>query len=194
MWEWRGTEWIQIADTGPSKRQAPVMAFDTSRECLVLFGGHPGGASPWLGDTWEWGEDDSSWVKRQDMGPREMLSPTMAYTGEHTVLFGTPVMGGITAGHTWKWDGRLWTQRQNMGPPAREGHNLAYDSQRDRVVLFGGQAFPQSDILFGDTWELAIIEQQQRQQERQHKREERQKERQQKREERQRRRRSSENT
>jgi hypothetical protein len=78
----------------------------------------------------------------------------MVHTEEHTVLFGYP--GGTSgAGQTWEWKDNLWTQRQNMGPPRRSGYNLAYDSQRDRVVLFGGFGAG----ALGDTWELAIIEQ-----------------------------------
>ena len=84
-----------------------------------------------------------------------MVSPTMVHTEEHTVLFGYP--GGTSgAGQTWEWKDNLWTQRQNMGPPRRSNHNLAYDSQRDRVVLFGGLG---GAGTLGDTWELAIIEQ-----------------------------------
>jgi galactose oxidase-like protein len=158
-WEWDGTEWTQIADTGPPPRSYLAMVFDSSRECLVLFGGNNLG---WLNDTWEW-TDDGGWVKRQDMGPQFITSPTMVYSEKHTVLFGAPGQGERGAGHTWEWDGNRWTQRQNMGPPARVWHALAYDSQRDRVVLFGGRATrPQQnppDIAFGDTWELAIIEQ-----------------------------------
>jgi hypothetical protein len=41
-WEWDGTEWTQIADTGPPKRLLTTMVFDSSRECLVLFGGLSG--------------------------------------------------------------------------------------------------------------------------------------------------------
>jgi hypothetical protein len=152
-WEWDGTEWTQIADTGPSGRQEPAMAFDSSRECLVLFGGL--GEPDWQGDTWEW-NDDTGWVKRQDLGPRDFATPTMAYTGKHMVLFGTPRLEASRSGQTWEWDGRLWTQRQDMGPPARGAHPLANDSQRDRVVLFGGWDRQSSQPL-GDTWELAII-------------------------------------
>jgi len=132
------------------------MVFDRSRECLVLFGGFSGNL-PLLGDTWEW-DNDAGWVKRQDMGPRDIYYPTMASTGEHTILFGT--QGGAATGQTWEWDGRLWTQRQGMGPPGRYAHDLEYDSQRDRVVLFGGElAVSAGKALLGDTWELAIIEQ-----------------------------------
>jgi hypothetical protein len=144
-WEWNGTEWMQIADTGPPGTESLAMVFDSSRECLVLFNG--------FGDTWEW-DNDTGWVKRQDMGPRGIGSPRMVYTGEHTVLFGTPRT--LATGQTWEWDGRLWTQRQDIGPSGRHLHNLAHDSQRDRVVLFGGSV---SGIASGDTWELAIVEQ-----------------------------------
>jgi Galactose oxidase, central domain len=153
-WEWDGTEWTQIADTGPFKRRLHAMVFDRSRECLVLFGGVPGNG-PFFGDTWEW-DNDAGWVKRQDMGPRDIYSPKMASTGEHTILFGTP--WGAATSQTWEWDGRLWTQRQNMGPRGRYFHDLAYDSQRDRVVLFGGQV-GSGAVRLGDTWELTIIEQ-----------------------------------
>jgi hypothetical protein len=157
-WEWDGAEWTQIADTGPPRRRHG-MAFESSRECLVLFGGEGGSVD--LFNTWEW--SDMMWAKRQDMGPRIGVTPRMAYAGNHTVLFG----GGEpnAAGHTWEWDGRLWTQRQNMGPPTRNFHDLAYDSDRDRVLLFGGRgemrtAQNQSQTVpLGDTWELAIIEQ-----------------------------------
>jgi hypothetical protein len=153
-WEWDGTEWTQIADTGPSARAFLPMIFDSSRECLVLFGGYDK-TVVWLGDTWEWSED-AGWVRRQDMGPGSTVYPTMAYTEEHTVLHGHPP-GGTGAGQTWEWDGTLWTQRQDMGPLARNAYALAYDSQRDRVVLFGGSYGISGNL--GDTWELAIIEQ-----------------------------------
>jgi hypothetical protein len=150
-----GTEWTQIADTGPPARMFPAMVFDSSREYLVLFGGLflSGGQWNWLGDTWEWGED-AGWVKRQDMGPQSMSEPKMVHTEAHTVLFGY-TQGASGAGLTWEWNDNLWTQRQDMGPPHRTGHDLAYDSQRNRVVLFGGWG----ETILGDTWELEIIEQ-----------------------------------
>jgi hypothetical protein len=51
---------------------------------------------------------------------------------------------------TWEWDGQNWTQQQDTGPN-RCGHAMAYDDNRKRLVLFGGNdaANPQ----YGDTWE-----------------------------------------
>src|SRR5215218_1003895 len=45
----------------------------------------------------------------------------------------------------------LWTQKQDVGPSARGAHAMAYDSVRERVVLFGGRAG--GGTLQGDTWE-----------------------------------------
>jgi hypothetical protein len=44
-----------------------------------------------------------------------------------------------------------WTQKQDFGPKARAGHSIAYDSVREKVVLFGGDSF--DSRLFNDTWE-----------------------------------------
>ncbi|WP_425273152.1 hypothetical protein [Paraburkholderia steynii] len=56
-------------------------------------------------------------------------------------------------GDTWSWDGRFWTQRQNIGPQTRSGHAMAFDSNRKKMVLFGGIG-PTKESL-SDTWELA---------------------------------------
>ena len=56
-------------------------------------------------------------------------------------------------GETWGWDGKLWTQRQDMGPK-RIGHQMAYDAERDRIVMFGG--YDDHNQFLGDTWELTI--------------------------------------
>jgi hypothetical protein len=79
------------------------------------------------------------------------------------LLFG----GGIATsdplepfGGTWQWDGRHWIERQNMGPRARMAAGLAFDSTRNRYVLFGGAGAPapgssDSFTALGDTWETA---------------------------------------
>lgn len=46
----------------------------------------------------------------------------------------------------------LWTQRSNFGPSPRAFHALAYDCNRKRVALFGGNS-NQAGSFFGDTWE-----------------------------------------
>ncbi len=79
----------------------------------------------------------------------------MAYDAARgvTVMFGGVAPGGLL-GDTWEWDGKAWTQVMIPGPQARYGHAMAYDADRQRTVLFGGQngpAFGQG--VLGDTWE-----------------------------------------
>jgi len=77
----------------------------------------------------------------------------MAFDSLHgkLVLFGGYSSVGFL-GDTWEWDGASWTQVATTGPLPRYGHAMAYDSQRHRVVLFGGiQA--SAPYYLGDTWE-----------------------------------------
>jgi hypothetical protein len=53
-------------------------------------------------------------------------------------------------GDTWEWDGQDWTQMADTGPTARAFHAMAYDSDRGRTVLFGGQI---TGGFLNDTWE-----------------------------------------
>jgi Galactose oxidase, central domain len=71
---------------------------------------------------------------------------------QRTVLYGGVVYGGSphVSAETWEWDGRNWTQiKPILSPSARQLHAMAYDSARQRTVLFGGAGTGR----FGDTWE-----------------------------------------
>jgi len=151
-WEWDGNEWIQIADTGPSNRVFHSMTYDSSEKEILLFGGYDTSATPEVifGDTWKM--KDNVWVKAQDMGPGPLYYVDMVYTGSRAVLFGG--YNNIDVSHdTWDWKGSLWAQRQNIGPSGRAFHSMAYDRDRNRVVLFGGIDPGRG---FNDTWELTI--------------------------------------
>jgi hypothetical protein len=79
----------------------------------------------------------------------------MAYDSARgkVVMFGGVDVGSL--GDTWEWDGTsgTWTQHEGVGggPEAREGHTMAYDSARGRVVLFGGHGMFANYL--DDTWE-----------------------------------------
>lgn len=145
-WEWNGQDWTQQDETGPN-RLGHAMAYDDSRRRLVLFGGLDGQGQH-HGDTWEW--DGTTWTQRTDFGPPPCWGPSLVYSGAESVLFGG-IAGTALQKQTWTWDGTHWTARQNMGPSAREGHRAAFDSIRQRLVLFGGM--DQTQSVLGDTWE-----------------------------------------
>jgi len=56
-------------------------------------------------------------------------------------------------GDTWQWDGEAWTQLANSGPSPRSGHGMAFDSGRNRTVLFGSFRTDQPPPI-ADTWEF----------------------------------------
>ena len=80
------------------------------------------------------------WQQRQDIGPAARAYAGMAYeaSSTRTLLFGGWTdTGGPFFGDTWAWDGEEWVQLTDTGPSARVT-NMAYDSARNVVVLFGG--------------------------------------------------------
>jgi hypothetical protein len=152
-WDWDGFDWTQQEDTGPN-RCAHAMAYDDSRKRLVLFGGSDAGAQQY-GDTWEW--DGTSWTQRSVFGPPATIGGQLVFTGDECILFGG-THGNQLQNQTWSWDGTHWTARQDMGPAPRTAHGLAFDSVRQKLVLFAGLIQPASGprAPAGDTWEQNI--------------------------------------
>ena len=102
------------------------------------------------------------WQKIQTTrAPSARRGHAMAYSAEaqKTVLFGGFSKRGffghlnqddVVLGDTWLWDGATWENVTADGdPPARGGHCMAYDSERNVVVMFGGYDGTQA---LSDTW------------------------------------------
>lgn len=164
IWEWDGEEWTQAGDGGPPARRSHGLAYEAARSRMVLFGGL--GADGPLNDTWSW--DGTIWTQLSDLGPEPCRSFSLT-AADRLVLFGglynsegpqgAPVAQAL--GDTWAWDGKHWIQQSDFGPGPRSGHAVAYDSDRQKLVLFGGlaQSDPQADqaeSLLGDTWEHPV--------------------------------------
>jgi hypothetical protein len=157
-WEWDGAQWAaRETQTAPPARGGHAMSYDRRRQRTLLFGGLSG-AYVTLADTWEW--DGSAWTERRvSNAPPPRERPALAYdeNRQKVVLFGGNLnYEGPRLNDTWEWDGESWTQLfPPQTPPARAGHSLAYDRDRARVVLFGGEAGGQNqdDVIFGDVWE-----------------------------------------
>ena len=66
------------------------------------------------------------------------------------ILFGG-MADGKMQNDTWAWNGHEWKKLADTGPAPRAMGYMAYDSKRDRVVLFGGRLGWPNDA--NDTWE-----------------------------------------
>ncbi len=86
--------------------------------------------------------------------PPQRSDHAMAYdvARDRLVLFGGEARSGFL-GDTWEWDGARWrdvTPSTSASPSARKGMAMAYDTERERIVLFGGVS--RQGIKHGDTW------------------------------------------
>ena len=159
-WEWDGGRWSRRAPAAsPPPRRAHAMAYDSELQRVILFGGYYTNyvVVPWTiyNDIWEW--NGLNWKRcTPAVSPEPRWDHAMAYDRfrKRLVLFGG--LQNVSGSHTpmndtWEWDGERWVKRSPaLSPPARSGHGLAYDSARNRIVLFGG--YDRSSGL-NDTWE-----------------------------------------
>ncbi len=168
VWTWDGAVWSEPApQADPGPREQHAMAYDAVRGRTVTFGGVSSGTL--LTDTLEW--DGREWFDVTPAGasPSRRTQYALAYdpVRKRVVLFGggDPVTR-TTLADTWTWDGTTWVDvTPASSPPPRRGAELAFDTARGRLLMFGGCAiYPDpSDLLnscgssgtslLADTWE-----------------------------------------
>jgi len=95
-WEYDGSVWTRVADTGPEPRMGCGLVYDG--KTMLLFGGK--NDTTFFKNTWEW--DGKHWTQRQDIGPAARAFAALAYdsTRQRAVLFGGA--GQALFGDTWE--------------------------------------------------------------------------------------------
>jgi hypothetical protein len=155
-WEWDGTAgtWTDRTPAGarPSARLGHSMVYDASRGRVVMFGCCD---QQWRPDTWEWDGGSGTWTDRTPAGssPVNASNGAMVYDDSRGKVFLHGGFAGSEPQITWEWDGvtGTWTPVATAGdqPGGRMHHGMAYDTQRRKAVVFGGQM----GGWLGDTWE-----------------------------------------
>jgi hypothetical protein len=150
-WEWDGSAWSRVSTAGPADRGSNHMAYDAGRQrtmALLFRRTAPNADQTYPTDLWEW--TGTAWSAVAGTGPT--FSPIQPMVGLGTsgglLLFDGGALQGTAS--TWVWQNAQWSRAATGGPPLRNGHALAYDATRNRVVLFGGFRSGQD---FSDTWE-----------------------------------------
>ena len=156
--------WVNQWGSWPLARYDHAMSYDGDRALTVMFGGRPSAAEI-FGDTWEWDGARTQWVQRtpavETDSPPARAGHAMVYDSlrQRTFLFGgwQPATG-LYPTDQWEWNSadKTWRARAVSGdqPLPRYGHALVYDSDRHRVVLFGGFGGSGSaKARFNDLWE-----------------------------------------
>jgi hypothetical protein len=150
-WAFDGSDWTQLSNDGPSPRSESGLVYDTQGR-VILFGG--GDIGNFFNDTWIW--TDNEWVNLDTTNSpsARKCAYGLVFDSKRNMTY---LFGGVddtsTLGDTWEFDGITWKKIGKDGPLERTGFSMAYDSNRDKVVLFGG-ANPYISIeAIGDTWE-----------------------------------------
>jgi cysteine-rich repeat protein len=147
-----GSTWSEIttATTRPYAVNGERMAWDATRNKLVLFGGggQGPGSQPVLNEIWEW--NGTNWVLANPQprpSPRDNM--VVAYDGAAIVIYGGNLGLQITASDTWTWNGTIWSpQTPPVGPAARSDAVMASDPHGG-ALMFGGSG----DTPFIETWQ-----------------------------------------
>lgn len=153
-WEWDGVKWEdRHPATAPSPRQRHTMAFDPVLRQVVTLGGMVGarGGNPAhaMTDMWAWAGETWSELKPARVPPMGaghgglVLDPV---TRGLTLFAGRPDRETGTVDR-WAWDGRQWSSTP-MLPGPRNDASVFHDSQRGRLVLFGGSYATERDDLW----------------------------------------------
>jgi len=155
-WDSAARTWHFVTAVGPGPRTFAALAYDEHNHEAIIFGGNrvlfgtANASDTFLGDTWRF--RNNRWTRINTPGPGARAEAAIAYDTRRTriVLFGGYRRSGNQTqrfGDTWEWDGKRWTKMATTGPSPRNGAAMAYDQDRNRVVLFGGPG-PSSE-----TWE-----------------------------------------
>lgn len=134
--------------TVPGPKYDASLVYDEARDRLVLFNGiESSGASTGTLATWEF--DGNNWFFRGTVGPRGPEGHVRAvYDSARNV---TVAVRNANPCETWEWNGASWTlQTPQNSPGQRFGFAMAFDTLRDRTLLFGGRI---GNTNLAETWE-----------------------------------------
>lgn len=129
--------------TIPAARSGHMMAYDTKRGVVVMFGGEERTGTYMLNDTWEW--DGQDWKQIfPDNFPQGRRGSQMFYDDEsgRIILLGgfyfqAPDRVFTPLNDVWAWDGVTWQYVTTMPKSLIINNpNVAHDAQRGRTVLF----------------------------------------------------------
>ncbi|MHA2143124.1 MAG: Kelch repeat-containing protein [Candidatus Thorarchaeota archaeon] len=153
--------WAEVFPTiAPSPRRGHFLAFDSESDRVILFGGRQGVSGPTDNDTWAYNPGTNEWqMMSPATAPDKRFAHSMVYDSEsdRVILF-SGLNGGDWASalnyfeDTWAYDFNTNTWEAittTTQPSPRAVPTMAYDSESDRIVLFGGSMWL---TTFDDTW------------------------------------------
>lgn len=159
-WEFDGSDWAEVTTSGqPNAVYGMSLVYDDASNEMLLFGGSDD-TDVVLAETWAFNADNDTWTQlTPTTSPPARTYAQMVYTstGTNTDIYLFGGNDGTTYyNDVWHYDGSNWAQVSTSGtaPTARTHHAIAYDSNNDTLLLFGGR--DAIGTLLADTWQLDL--------------------------------------
>lgn len=139
LWEWSGTcgakTWTRMMVAGPSARAGARMAYDASRQVVVMFGGAGADTGTWKWDGIAWKEEVATATS-----PSSRSEHGMVYDARlrQVVLYGGRV-GGLRLGDGARWDGSAWTPIEEVVPIVGRSTMAMAPDVTGGLLLIGGE-------------------------------------------------------
>jgi len=139
-----------------------AQCFDLVNGRTIAFGGDTLGGPFGAVSDQTWSYDGSTWTNVSPAtGPSGRTLCEMVYDinrGVSVLYGGVPLYffgGGPALDETWEWDGTNWTQVfPTNSPGGLANYGMAYDWNRGRTVLYGGQQDTFFVLDSDQTWEF----------------------------------------
>ena len=157
--------WTNMSpSTNPDLLSAFGMTYDSESDRVILFGGYFRNATfeEQRDQTWAYDFDSNTWTNMNPpVAPPARNSFQMTYHAawDRVVLFGGDRDDpSIYYSDTWLYDYNTnnWTELIfDTHPSSRVYADLVYDSDSEKIVLFGGS--PNRADAYGDTWVLSNL-------------------------------------
>jgi cysteine-rich repeat protein len=135
-WTWDGGIWREVVSETARPRNGlyTAVTFDVKRGRALIFGGYPSRPVAYF---WEW--NGQGWFEilysRALPSPRRDPVFVCIESRGHCLMYGGRDSNG-TLRDTWIWEANTWRDVTGEATPAFRAP-AAYDSRRDRVVMFG---------------------------------------------------------
>jgi N-acetylneuraminic acid mutarotase len=136
-------------EANPEWKNAMAPTFDEESGRVIIFNV--------LGETWAYDFENDAWeLMKPDPTPSGRCGHQMSYDSESDIII---MYGGFKCqspadpilNETWAYDynSNTWTAMSTT-PSGRIYHEMAYDSESDRIVMWGGR--PHEELEDADVW------------------------------------------
>jgi hypothetical protein len=133
--------------TSPTARGYHQMTYDTESKRVILYGGQTGNIFLDLTylshETWSFDPESNAWTQMSpDASPGGSSGGDMTYDSKRDLSILSVISDDFSTLETWAYDvnSDIWTRLAD-GPRNMVGQRIVYDSESDRIIMFGGFDF-----------------------------------------------------